>query len=202
LDETSSKPKTSKPKTNKMFQPEVEQDLLKFIQDHDYSGVKPEAVCEDDIPKWGEIIFDGDNKAHEGALKPPVFGKTKSLNMTLWPEGLQGKKLVRGLPKSGIIKGPVKIHRFGTIRTYGATHQKANVLGVRNFRDFANTMFYSTKYRHVASPSTPGWRSGSWGWHRTGHANSERLWHRNPSLTGARPALAVPPVSAMWWGWT
>ena len=117
-----------------------------MLLDNGYDCVKPVVQC-DAVPQWGTAsIVDGIVTVQK--LEKATFGQARSLNLTLKPEKIgSGRK--RSLPKSGLVTKPVKVHRFGTIRRFGASHQVSTILGKRGFRDFPNVVFYSTKYRRL-----------------------------------------------------
>ena len=131
----------------KLFKPEVEAELLEFMAGNGYPANKPTVHCDGKIPKWGMVVLES-GAARIEPLARPCFGAARSLNLVLMPEGVQpGRK--RKLPQSGLVKKPLKITRFGTLRRHAATHQVSSALGVRGCRDFANNVFYSTKYKKL-----------------------------------------------------
>ena len=133
------------PADAKIFEPGIERELKEFIESRGYSGQKPVIEHEGSIPKWGRAVaYDG--RVEIQMIPRPKFGETASIGLTLRPERIP-KRRRRALPKSGLVKTPMKINRFGTIRRYAATHQVSACLTVRGCRDLPNNIFYSTKYR-------------------------------------------------------
>ena len=134
------------PSQSKLFQPEVETELNQFLLEHGYQVDKSEVICEGSgVATWGMAKMEN-GKIVLTALPKPCFGKAPSLKLILKPERPDPMRK-RKLPKSGLIKKKFKLHRFGTLRRHGACHQRSTILGVRGCKDFANNLYFCTKYQ-------------------------------------------------------
>ena len=71
----------------KLFRSDIEAELLSFMVEHGYPGVKPNVECDGKLPKWGIVVREGE-VAKLAPLPRPVFGTAKSLELVLTQEKL------------------------------------------------------------------------------------------------------------------
>ena len=141
MEKVQSGPQTS----TKNFRAELEDELKTTLKDLGFEYKAFIFDIPDKIPHWGEVVLDGLTVRIEKLNAPPLT-KAPGLDLELQPEPVPASRK-RPLPQSGLITKPVKVQRFGTIRRYSATHQAASALGVRNFRELSNCMFFSDVYQ-------------------------------------------------------
>ena len=139
---------------DKLFKPQVEKELKDFMAAKGYDTTTPKVECSKSIPGWGQVVLIN-GVVTVKPIQKPVFGMPTSLGLVLSPEPPRADRKKK-LPASGLVKKKMKIHRFGTLRRHAATFSVSSALGIRGCRDFANGIFYSTKYKKAMLGRTRG----------------------------------------------